>query len=217
MNNSIEKRNYHGAYGGMLFRKITHMLLKRYGNLRARKRIWDAEFRAGQWDYLERKRSVSASKDAVYHFLHQYSGNGNILDLGCGTGKTGFEMDDDKYSCYTGVDVSDVAIERAYSRCKESERSLKKNEYFAADIVNYIPQRQYRIILFRESIYYVRRFQIKKMLRHYAKHLDEDGVFIVRMCDHRRYKAITKLIEKNFKVMEKYTEGDHGTIIIVFR
>jgi SAM-dependent methyltransferase len=196
---------------------MIHMVLKRYGTSQQKKRIWDTEFGDGKWDFLERKPPDLTSRDPVYNYIYKYCRKRNILDLGCGTGKTGFEMDLDKYYLYTGVDVSNLAIERASSRCKTLEGRKEKNKYFAEDIVSYIPQREYAVILFRESIYYVRKLYIKEMLVRYAAYLDGDGVFIVRICDQKKYNHLIKLIDRNFRIIERFIENNSGMIILVFK
>jgi SAM-dependent methyltransferase len=213
----IEQSNGHGVCLGKYVVRMLHMLLKRYGNARAKKKVWDAEFSGGKWDFLEMTTLDPKPKDPIYWFIHKYSGLGSILDLGCGTGKTGFEVDADKYRSYTGVDISGVAIERAFFQCRSIPERATKNEYVVADIEDYAPKRKYRIILFRESIYYVSRSGIPRMLRRLAGNLDEGGVFIVRMFDQRRFKSITRAIERNFRVLEKYSESGGGTIILVFK
>ena len=170
-------------------RVVNSRTLKRWGNTSIQKTIWDQEFVNGQWDYLDHTQN-----DSIYHFLQKYSNNGSILDLGCGSGNTGNEMDISKYDNYTGVDISESAIERALTRSRINGRQ-DKNEYVCDDISKYEPRKRYDIILFRESIYYLPKFKIKRVLNRYDDYLKETGVFIVRMCDQKRYRSIVRLIK----------------------
>lgn len=191
-------------------RVVNARILKRWGSTSRMKSIWDEEFSTGQWDYLE-----NTTDDPIYHYLEQYSNNGAILDLGCGSGNTGNEMDVLKYGYYTGVDISESAIQRALSRSQNNVR-LEKNEYVCSDISEYVPRKRYDIILFRESIFYIPKFKIKSVLSKYSDYLKGKGVFIVRMCDRRKYESIIRLIEKHYDVVER-SPAEDVNIIIVFK
>jgi len=191
-------------------RIVNARILKKYGYSSTKNAIWDAEFSSGQWDYLEH-----TSDDPIYHYLEKYSNNGNILDLGCGSSNTGNEMDASKYCSYTGVDISERAIQRALVRSVNNGR-LEKNEYFCADITSYVPRMCYDVILFRESIYYIPKFRIKGILDRYSDYLKESGVFIVRMCDRNKYNSIVRLIEKAYQVLDR-SSLRHANIILVFK
>jgi len=196
------------------FERITRILnariLKKWGPSSTKKAIWDAEFSSGQWDYLE-----NTSNDAIYDVLGKYSNDGSILDLGCGSSNTGNEMDVSRYKSYTGVDISESAIHRAVSRSINNHRQ-SRNDYVCADIFSYVPRMDYDIILFRESIFYIPKHQIKRVLDRYSHHLNATGVFIVRMCDRNRYRSIVQLIEKRYYVLEKSPLPD-SNIILVFK
>jgi SAM-dependent methyltransferase len=133
-------------------------------------------------------------RDTIYDFLEKYLAGGDILDLGCGTGRTGLELDIKKYQYYVGVDISEVAINQARIECRENP---DKNS--------------------RESLYYINQFLIPKILEKYRKYLSESGVMIVRISDRRRYKNIIRNIELKYKVIEKKLSANSGMIIIVFR
>ena len=191
-------------------RVIETKILKRWGSTSTKKTIWDEEFAIGQWDYIDHTRD-----DVIYLFLDKYSNNGSILDLGCGSGNTGNEIDVSKYESYTGVDISENAIQRALIRSKNNHRQ-DKNEYVCDDISLYVPSKRYDIILFRESIFYLPKTKIKDVLKGYSYYLKEKGVFIVRMCDRKKYESIIRLIEKYYHVLER-SPADDANIILVFK
>jgi predicted TPR repeat methyltransferase len=78
--------------------------------------------------------------DYVYPHVERYAKNGSILGLGCGPGAVGNELNAAAYHFYTGVDISDVAIEKTRIRTAQNRRT-EKNEYFQSDILSYIPKR----------------------------------------------------------------------------
>src|SRR5688572_27420770 len=79
-------------------------LTQRWGTANMKRRLWDTEYSSGKWDHCENTRD-----SVVYKFLEKYSRHGSVLDMGCGSGNTGTELNLDCYSDYTGVDVSEVA------------------------------------------------------------------------------------------------------------
>jgi SAM-dependent methyltransferase len=193
-------------------RNVLRGLLQGYASANVKRALWNNEFTSGRWDCLQ-----STPGDCVYSYTEKYVNNGSILDLGCGSGNTGNELDVTKYQCYTGVDISDAALEKARLRSRDNLRA-DKNHYFQSDILNYVPSQDYNVILFRDSIYYIPPRQIRGMLDRYAKCLSEGGVFIVRICDvSGKYRAIVDIIERHFQIVEKRLFEDSRTLVIAFR
>ena len=187
-------------------------LLQAYGTKRIKSYLWNAEFSKGRWDCLN-----GTPEDCLYPYLEKYANRGSILDLGCGSGSTGNELAATTYREYTGVDISDVAIEKARTRTEDDGRT-DKNRYIQSDIFSYEPSLRFDVILFRDSIYYVPRAKITGMLDRYSKFLKQGGVFIVRMWSGSgKYKAIVETIETNFEVVEKRISDQSETMVIVFR
>lgn len=178
--------------------------LASYGPSRIKKRLWDREYSGTKWDFIN-----NTAGDCVYPFLEKYGRNGNILDLGCGPGNTANELAPEAYKCYVGVDISDAALAKAIKRTEESGRA-SKNSFVNSDFLSYEPNRDFDIILFRESMYHIPYGQVLPILRKFSKHLKSTGVFIVRLYagDHRpgviktRVTAKLDLIKREFEVVE---------------
>src|SRR5580765_8505297 len=83
-------------------------LIQRYAPTKIKTRLWDTEFQGDRWDCLDR-----APGTCEHPHVEKYARNGSILDVGCGRGSTGNELNALAYQSYTGVDISEVAIERA--------------------------------------------------------------------------------------------------------
>jgi 2-polyprenyl-6-hydroxyphenyl methylase/3-demethylubiquinone-9 3-methyltransferase len=172
--------------------------------------LWDKEFAEGRWKYIEHTRD-----DCVYGFIEKWCNGGTILDLGCGAGNTGAELDSSKYSQYVGVDVSDVALQKARQRIAADNRS-DKNSYTLGAIETYIPGKKYDVILFRESLFYIARWRLKPILDWYAEWLTPNGVIIVRLWSSDTHADMIYLIESGFEVLEKHLEPNNS-IVITFR
>jgi SAM-dependent methyltransferase len=129
-------------------RNVLRGLLQRFGTENIKRWLWNYEYGRGRWNCLD-----TMADDYVYRHVETCAKNGSILDLGCGPGAVGNELNAAAYHSYTGVDISDAAIEKARSRTAENRRT-DKNHYFQGDILSYIPKQKYDVILFGDSIYY---------------------------------------------------------------
>jgi SAM-dependent methyltransferase len=182
-----------------------------WGSSKSRQKLWNREYAGGRWAHCE-----NTAGDCVYPYIHKYCRHGSILDLGCGSGNTGNELDPGKYEYYTGVEISDVALEQARRRSELACRN-DKNQYVTGDITKYVPLRKYDTILFRDSIYYISRPKIKPTLDRYSRYLNQDGVFIVRLNHRQAYAKIVSLIETYYGVVDRYSPDPSSPIVLVFR
>jgi SAM-dependent methyltransferase len=193
-------------------RNVLRRLVQGHGTVGMKRHLWNAEFARGRWDCLD-----TTPGDCIYPYVEQHANGGSILDLGCGSGSTGNELDATRYRHFVGVDISDVAVEKARRRTEASGRA-GKNHYVQSDVLDYVPGRLFDVILFRDSIYYVPLPSIRTMLERYAKYLEERGVFIVRMADGSdAYGKVVDTIEAGFAVVEKYAFDQPKALVIVFR
>lgn len=193
-------------------RNVLRGVLQAHGSQQLKKRLWDQEFDGGRWDCLD-----STAGDCVYPYLEKYARRGRILDLGCGSGSTSNELTDTAYASYTGVDISEVALEKARKRSAANGRA-HKNRYFQSDIITYQPDGTFDVILFRDSIAYIPWGRITSVLHGYAKHLEKDGVFIVRLANGTgKYKPVVDGIERDFTVVDKHVSADPDAVVVVFR
>jgi SAM-dependent methyltransferase len=190
-------------------------LLKSYGPSSVKKRLWDEEFSVGKWNFIDETLG-----DCVYPYLETYGRKGSILDLGCGPGNTANELSADAYETYLGVDISEAALRKARRRSQENGRAAK-NDFAQGDFVTYVPDRQFDVILFRESMYHVPLGKVKAVLDRFAKYVRPGGVFIVRMNTTGgklgRPKAMADIMEAAFDVLEKRQFGESGPTVLVFR
>jgi 2-polyprenyl-3-methyl-5-hydroxy-6-metoxy-1,4-benzoquinol methylase len=175
-----------------------------------KKALWDEEYFTGRWDHCENTRD-----DPVYPVLATYSAHGSILDLGCGQGNTGSELPAESYSNYTGVDVSEVAIQRARARAQASGRA-DKNSYSQADILAYTPSQKYDVILFRESLYYLPSGKIVPLLQRLSAALKPRGVFIATFYSAKNSRKVIQQLENYLDVVENISTPS-GAVILVLR
>ena len=192
-------------------RAVLSRFVKRWGPTSLKQRLWDSEFQTGQWGYLDQ-----TVDDPIYDILEKYLRDGEILDIGCGSGNTGNELDGRSYSRYTGTDISEVAIQQARARSEQNGRG-EKNRYLRSDMESFVPDGKYDVILFRESIFYIPLPKVKSTLDHYVSFLKPEGVVIVRMCDREKYRGIVNILRMNYSVQETHDVENAKDVIIVFR
>src|SRR5712692_4266624 len=197
---------------GTRVRNALRGLLQVYGTESIKRRLWNLEFSRGRWDCLD-----ATPGDCVYSYVEKYANKGCILDLGCGSGSTANELDAAAYERYIGVDVSEVALEKAARRSRANGRA-DNSEFVRSDISSYIPRRHVDVILFRDSLYYLPHTRIKAVLDRYSHFLNEGGVFVVRMLyAGDRYKGIVDTIESDFEVVDRHRSDQPKALVTVFR
>ena len=208
-------------YEGFFIRSAEMQLLKKvqnrirglkqkWGSSGAKRELWNKEFSEGRWNNIE-----DTSGDVIYSFVEKYTARGSILDLGCGSGNTGCELNPACYREYLGVDIADVAVEKAKERSKAIGRD-EKNAYVQSDIETFMPAKKFDVILFRESIYYMPKSRIGPILDRYSNFLAPAGVMIIRWHDKQQADGLIPLVEVGRKMVEKHI-SETGPIVLVFR
>lgn len=179
-------------------RNVLRGLLQRYAPASLKRHLWNREFASGHWTCLERTGS-----DPIYPHLEQYANNGNILDLGCGPGTTAIEVSPTAYAHYTGVDISEVALQTARRRSVQTEHTARQ-EFVQADIAKYRPTRSYDVILGGDSLYYLPPRQLTPTLARYAQFLKPSGVLLIKLSQMPKHLPLVRRIERAFDVVEKH-------------
>ncbi len=154
--------------------------------------------------------------DCVYSYIEKAANGGSILDLGCGSGSTANELGTNTYRDYTGVDISDVAIDKARKRTEENGRA-DRSRFFQSDVSSYVPVQQFDVILFRDSIYYVTAAKYQTHAGAILEVPEPSGVFIVRMDGGDKRGSIVDIIGSNFDLLEKHRHEQPDAVVLVFR
>ena len=82
---------------------------------------WNKEYSKGDWKYLDAVAIERARASLIAVFYQTYShngGGGQILDVGCGEGVLSDYLTEQQKKDYTGVDISEVAINLAKEKRK---------------------------------------------------------------------------------------------------
>jgi 2-polyprenyl-3-methyl-5-hydroxy-6-metoxy-1,4-benzoquinol methylase len=197
---------------------FTQSALKSYGPSGLKKVFWDKEYSGDKWNFADHTEG-----DCVYSHLERHAANGDILDLGCGSGNTANELAANAYQNYLGVDISETCLNKARKRSEENGRAAK-NKFASGDFLKYSPTEKFNVILFRESMYHVPMGQIKSMLNRYSEWLKDGGVFIVRLATtdrdgtpKSRPTSMIDIIRREFDVVNDCQYAESGATVIVFR
>jgi trans-aconitate methyltransferase len=181
-----------------------HYAVTRFGGKRLRSLSFDGKFQSGDWNFN------SENPDLV-HLVETYCFNGHILALGCGTAPIASALNAASFQSFLGIDLSEKAIGIANNRANESIR------FEVGEMVGYQCRRNYDVILFSDSFYYVNRFSRKKFLRRLCRSLTPRGRIIVSLAQPMRYASILTMIQSNFTVEVDRSLGGAQGHVLVFR
>jgi 2-polyprenyl-3-methyl-5-hydroxy-6-metoxy-1,4-benzoquinol methylase len=131
-------------------------------------RVYETKGWDGLWGLSELARY-----NMITGYTRHYCKEPRILDLGCGEGVLQKYFSSVDYSRYLGIDVSDVAIEKA--------KSLENDKtQFQVGDVNYLKTNDnFDVIIYNESLYYLSN--PKLAIRSLSNNLNPGGIFIVSM------------------------------------
>jgi len=180
--------------------------------------VWNREYAAGQWD----SRGLHTPDDPIYEILTRYCANRDVCDIGSGHGNTITEMAP-VYRSYTGVDISEVALQIAAKRAAEAGRHHVR--FVQGFMHTYTPHGRPDVFLFRESLYYVSRQRSHSMkdladfLQRYAAMLSEEGVIIASICnsDEKCADRVEAVIRQNFDILECRRTQRPPALLLVFQ
>ncbi len=137
-----------------------------------RKRRWDKQYKAGQWENLKSEKE-SKRYFQIIDYLKKYGPtNPSILDIGCGDGVLNERMKEFEFSSFLGLDFSKVSIEQA------KKKNFPKAEFISEDAVTFQPTRNFDAIVFNEAFYYIHDSEKTNVLNRMLDHLNEGGVII---------------------------------------
>jgi SAM-dependent methyltransferase len=109
---------------------------------------WDAQYRAGRWDYLA--SIEQAPRYAVLAaWCQRLCGSPSVLDIGCGEGLLLEALRRGGDLRYYGIDFAPAAVERARRRIVDSEREIVECiSAEAFDVATAAPD----LVIFNESL-----------------------------------------------------------------
>ena len=178
----------------MIIHTIKKLLgLHRHPNAEVDQATWDHQYSAGRWSYLE-KISELAHYSLIVGYCQYFNKHGRILDVGCGNGVLQQRLSILPYAAYTGIDISQVAIDSAQAF------SNSTTTFMAADAATFKPDNLYDIIIFNESLYCFN--DCTKILSHYEKFLSAKGVMLISMHVQELSVKHWQAIDRQYRILD---------------
>ena len=166
---------------------------------------FDEKFRTGQWNF-----SGEASRELA-NAVERYVEGGDILMLGCGTAAITHALKPDCFNSFLGVDLSKEAIARA------NLGSSDKIRFEHGDMLRFKTDQKFNVILFSESLYYLKPWQRQPMLRRSTSMLRSRGHIIVTISQPSRFAGVLQMIRRDFSIIEDRTFSDSLRHLLVLR
>jgi 2-polyprenyl-6-hydroxyphenyl methylase/3-demethylubiquinone-9 3-methyltransferase len=175
------------------------------GSVRSRpvaQQVWDAHYRSGQRDYPD-SAGQAALHLAICELYQRYSGDGTVLDIGCGNGNLYRYLTEHAgmdTSCYTGIDVAEEAVRQAAAQFPEA--GFGQRDYGTESVGS-----RFDCVIFNESL-----------------QCFEDPIAILEKCMDRNMHACSLLIvamsgdqneslwgalEERFGMVDEHLAQDH--------
>lgn len=181
-----------------------HYLATRFGWAGIRRLAFDGKYQRGDWSsYTDGKGDLPAT-------ITRYLRSGDLLLMGCGGASVLGALQAEEFNSALGIDLSTEAIRLA------SRYVSKRVTFQVADMEIFQCPREFDVILFSESLYYVPSSRQIGFLSRLAASLKPDGVFIVTVAEAERYESILRRIRDQFTILEDRKFPHSNRQIVVF-
>jgi len=147
---------------------------------------FNRRFDSGAYDRLEDPMERARFSLIVGH--RDVLDAGSILDVGCGQGVLAKRLHRAGYERYVGLDISEVAIERASRKTPDL-----RNRYIAADVMDFATDEKFDLIVFNECLYHME--DPAASVRHCLAFLAAGGHVSISMYDTIRSRAVWPLLD----------------------
>ena len=152
---------------------------------------WDRQYATSTWAYLSGIEQLPRYA-VIEGWRRRFKPAGRVLDLGCGEGVLFEQIPHLDRVDYTGVDLSQVAIDVASRKVRDASTE----RFVCADLVTFEPAggAAFDVIVFNEVLYYLE--DPIAVIHRYRAVLARDGLIIVSVFHEnlRTWKAISTLL-----------------------
>ena len=163
---------------------------------------WDEALKAEKASYLGDDSGIGLRDAILGRLFRQYEVTpSRILDMGCGGGTLCRSLAQFKLESYTGVDISNYAIERNISASDNGTKGQGISiSYVESSLQSYTPppRTSFDVIAFNEVLYYLDIHEACHQVKRYCQYLDHDGVIAVTMKDDPKSHAIFRKLIREF-------------------
>jgi len=181
-----------------------HFVATRFGPKWLRSKAFDAKYARGDWKFKANKNTEFQAQ------ILKYLNKGDLLIMGCGGASILEGIQPEELSSALGIDLSQEAIRLA------AKYSSEKIHFLQADMLTFIPQKKYDVILFSESLNYIPSEPANGLLIRLSDYLKPNGVFIVTFSESKRYKNYIDMIASTFQLTEDRNFSNSSRHVQVF-
>lgn len=173
---------------------------------------WDAQYRAGRWDFLAGSDEL-ARFGVLVAYLRKLTPGGAVLDLGCGEGLLCEHLRPLGYRRFLGLDVAPAAVERANRLADE------RTAFVAADAETWAPHdgARFDAVVLNECVYYFER-PLTTVSRYAREVVAPGGVVLVSAFQTLRSRAVLRELRRAFRVRDevvlKHRKGRWSVLVL---
>jgi 2-polyprenyl-3-methyl-5-hydroxy-6-metoxy-1,4-benzoquinol methylase len=139
---------------------------------------WNEQWSTSTWTYLSDLEQVPRYA-IIEGWRRRLKPSGSVLDIGCGAGVFFDHLPSDGRLSYTGVDISQTAVDQAARKI----RDVTLQRFVLGNLLTFMPPEGslYDVVIFNEVLYYVPN--PCGAVDRYRGMLAPGGLFIVSMFD----------------------------------
>ena len=152
--------------------------------------------------------------DIPFYIEYAKKQNGNILELGCGTGRVSIELAKLGYFI-TGLDLSEQMLEIYKNKIKGLPKNIReKIEIINGNMAEFEIDKKYSLIIapFRAFQALTKENDIKNCLKCIKSHLSENGIFIINV--FRPNKELDESWCSEEKIQWERDDEKNGTHVV---
>jgi 2-polyprenyl-6-hydroxyphenyl methylase/3-demethylubiquinone-9 3-methyltransferase len=172
--------------------------LLRYQPERRSSEEWSSQYRHGALEFYGQLDEL-ARYSIILGYLGWWAAGPperelTVLDVGCGPGLLRERLEGVPFRAYTGIDLSDVAIEEARAR------AFARSTFVVGD-VSTTEVGQFDVVVLNEVLYYAS--DPSAQLERIKALLNPGGVAVISMWRHPGDRSIWKTVEGAFEIVDR--------------
>ncbi len=142
---------------------------------------WEQQYRQGAWDYLNSEEEIPRY-GVLCSYIKYFGRPISLLDVGCGEGLILNFCNREWLVNYTGLDISQTALDRIKTLFPTDRLICSPLEEFSID-------QKFDVILFNEVLYYTT--DPETHIKRFRNYLSPGGIFLISMSEISGWRSRT--------------------------